>query len=674
MKSMKKLLACVLSVVILCASLSGCNSSESKKSTTSKTTQATTTSSVNEENNPPETPGVEDKFELLFNNGELVDLGFEIDAISELYDNKAVYSSALAEDGTIKFAVVDFKNGTYTSSEYKTEFETEEHFYQFAPTPYGAVFIDLVSAKFVTFDEKLNKVSEETVDDISYPNVITLGDKIYLNPYDSGNIIDITIKSDNTLECNNIKAPIEDSKNFTLSSAYLDGKMLATVYNEDYTVGRYELVDLGKSTSSPLNVAPENAVYIIDKGFVSVNDSSNEVVVYLEENKNLRKSFSYKAGLRLYSIDNDVAYFWSENYDFSNENKSNSVTLTAYSLKDGSYLGEYSHDIKDFGYFVFAKGFGDKIVLGLSIDDKISTIICTLEGKDDSENSCGGIFGNNLSYENAEIIERIKKDYGIKIYTKEDAVKFFYGYAVVSEKSDNYINNALVELEKFLKKLPGGMTQEMVNRAGYDGFDMYFTGKIHPDTSSDSINNASAFTSVMNNRHTIVVDVTMGGIEPTIAHEFMHAIDNSMSGILANSSDNLEYMYRWYKLNPEDFYYSYNYTDSDGNTLDGENFTHYLGTYYTEGDDVDNIYFTDGYATNFPNEDQARIFEYIAGLSPDSLPSYFKSKNLQLKASYLSACIRQAFECIDDDTTLFWEQCLDEKHDLSYFDKLFKSM
>ena len=40
---------------------------------------------------------------------------------------------------------------------------------------------------------------------------------------------------------------------------------------------------------------------------------------------------------------------------------------------------------------------------------------------------------------------------------------------------------------------------------------------------------------------------------------------------------------------------------------------------------------------------------------------------MQLKAAYLCACIRESFDCITDDTVLFWESGISPEYNLEYF-------
>ena len=81
-------------------------------------------------------------------------------------------------------------------------------------------------------------------------------------------------------------------------------------------------------------------------------------------------------------------------------------------------------------------------------------------------------------------------------------------------------------------------------------------------------------------------------------------------------------------------------------------------------EDINRIYFVDGYATTFPLEDRARIFEHIA--VDEELLNAFESKNLMVKAECMCAVIRDVFSCIDENDMPFWEKNV-KKVSLQYF-------
>lgn len=167
----------------------------------------------------------------------------------------------------------------------------------------------------------------------------------------------------------------------------------------------------------------------------------------------------------------------------------------------------------------------------------------------------------------------------------------------------------------------------------------------------------------------MVVDINQYSIEENLAHEFMHAIEDVILTKSFSDEGNIENFERWNSLNPEGFDYLYTYTDEDGTTI-GSTYTEsdYVGTYYYEGGDipVDNIYFAEEYSTTYRTEDIATIFDEIFMSSEEPLPDYFQSENIQLKAAYICACIRDAFECMEGKSVC-WEKDINPEYTLDYF-------
>ena len=83
--------------------------------------------------------------------------------------------------------------------------------------------------------------------------------------------------------------------------------------------------------------------------------------------------------------------------------------------------------------------------------------------------------------------------------------------------------------------------------------------------------------------------------------------------------------------------------------------------------DVDGIYFVDGYSTTYPSEDRARIFENLATFAPEDRPAAFSGKNMQLKAAYLCAALRDAYDSIAQAEDVFWEHGLNAEYTLDWF-------
>ena len=126
-----------------------------------------------------------------------------------------------------------------------------------------------------------------------------------------------------------------------------------------------------------------------------------------------------------------------------------------------------------------------------------------------------------------------------------------------------------------------------------------------------------------------------------------------------------EFFSRWEMLNPPDFEYHWVYTDENGNTL-GSDDPRVASNLAPDGD-VDGIYFVDGYSTTYPSEDRARIFENLATFAPEDRPAAFSGKNMQLKAAYLCAALRDAYDSIAQAEDVFWEHGLNAEYTLDWF-------
>ncbi len=348
------------------------------------------------------------------------------------------------------------------------------------------------------------------------------------------------------------------------------------------------------------------------------------------------------------------------------------LSLSCYDIENGTVISATEAEMNtDYG-MVYCAAEGDGKIFLIVPDGGANKLIVWEPQALPIEPGYNAIAGKDLDSENNNLAKKIKEKYGVDIYYGKDGVRFFNGYAAVAETNEENINNALMTFDGFFGKFPEGFFSELSEKStSYDKISVYFTGKIIPDhNESQSINDAMAFVFNESNEQIMVIDITQTwGLKKTVAHEFMHIIEDAMYDIAYNSDAwrDLEMFQRWNMLNPDDFEYYYSYTDEYGNTM-GYNADNVGSMYYDGcGMDIDTIYFVDGYSMTYPNEDRARIFENIATCSPETLPEYFKGVNMQLKAAYLCACIRECFDCITDDTAVFWELSIDPKYNMDYF-------
>lgn len=447
----------------------------------------------------------------------------------------------------------------------------------------------------------------------------------------------------------------------SVSGLWEDRTLVVTEYNE-----RVEHLYLWNTQSGEkTRINPDCQVYssyVIGNRVVGVNDSDFEVKIYSNEHPSIVKSFGYPDNFTAISCadSNDHIYFATAAESIQ--------TLKRYSLQTGELKGELISDAQSDCYFYYISEVGDYVVVGGTVDGRSGVFVWEPKAQQ-TQGELTALIGDEGIALAEELEEEIEKSYGIEIYTGEDAVRCFGGYAVRDEKGSRNIINALREIESVYAELPEGFIDEMMSAYGEEAkLSIYLTGDIIPDESySESISDAAAFTYLESGtNHIIVVDITQTDIDSTIAHELMHCIEDAVYSLEYSKGKDFETFERWNMLNPPDFTYVGTYTDEDGNTT-GYDVTEYTGTYYQSMDaPLDSVYFVDGYATSYAREDMARIFENIFFSEKTPLPDYFDSVNLRLKSAYLCACIREAFDCMEG-VEACWEESLDDNYTLEYF-------
>ena len=262
-------------------------------------------------------------------------------------------------------------------------------------------------------------------------------------------------------------------------------------------------------------------------------------------------------------------------------------------------------------------------------------------------------------------IAGIYEDTGISVYVGDEAVRYLYGYAVRTVSDPAKILAALAEIGGFFDKCPPGFLKELVKYNS--GIDICLTGTIIPEIGNEnSINDASAFVSELGGIQVMVLDIQQYDLARTVSHEFLHIAENTIFDKSMDEPDRtFEFFSRWEMLNPPDFEYHWVYTDENGNTL-GSDDPRVASNLAPDGD-VDGIYFVDGYSTTYPSEDRARIFENLATFAPEDRPAAFSGKNMQLKAAYLCAALRDAYDSIAQAEDVFWEHGLNAEYTLDWF-------
>ena len=271
-------------------------------------------------------------------------------------------------------------------------------------------------------------------------------------------------------------------------------------------------------------------------------------------------------------------------------------------------------------------------------------------------------FKTPAELENRILSAELEQKLGVRIYYGSDASQKVHDYKITAAFEENKINTVIKAIYRFLSDLPDGFMEEMKTDS-IKGLDFVICDSIR---SIEHGNIAYGVFTINCDRQLIFIDVN-SNIEATIAHEFMHAIDDRVDREVAEKRH--KGFYLWEVFAPENYYYTFAYYDDKGNIYDSYNRNQYTPSDPLSDKDVNRIYFIDGYSTTFPIEDRARIFEHIA--VDEELPAEFKSKNLMAKAEYMCAVIRDVFSCIDETDTPFWEKNI-KKVSLQYFKDNYK--
>lgn len=244
--------------------------------------------------------------------------------------------------------------------------------------------------------------------------------------------------------------------------------------------------------------------------------------------------------------------------------------------------------------------------------------------------------------QNRAYADALEEKWDISIcYGEEVTALMPYDYNAAILTDQELIAKKLRELSDILDSYPEGFFSELPYGT-YDHFEISLCAGLSP-TGSDGINTAIAISNTRGSVLMSVFDVVNTDLfEQTFAHELLHLmerrIDQLDPSLLAD----------WTSLTPGgDSAYYFSYHDEFGDEVrDGSN------TWLWEID-PNMVYFVDAYSKTYPNEDRARIFEYL--VSADGDPDYLESPVLRAKAECLCEIIRLAFPSVANADTVAWE-------------------
>ncbi len=690
---MKKKSFLQIAALLLSFSLAaGCSVPDIQISTVTKETDAAVTSETTSEQSVSDT-AKEEKTpeETSASSGEGEQKPVEITDITkpyadtelliyELPDKKEYYvfdlqgSLALLDDSDGNTMALDLTTGKIAEKEKREVGEDDWGRYSTSIVNGFPFETDSTLGKITIFDRSFQVISEKTLSEQGDLYCNATGN--FFTWCKEGNIFCYAeIGEDGSVETGEVPVKLPEGQVLSYCVDMINGNEFIVYYydSSDY-VSTYCILYRDTGEVVPIRVS-DTANIACSGGNIIISEYGNsEVEIFNPENPDLIKTVVVPAGANFIMSDRNVESFYFYTDNASEKEGYRSFSIYRYDIESGRLNGTLTADVEgDYAYISKVSEYGDYAVFNASVGNSGGLLFWKPEEISESY-GYSAISGDGLPKKNSDLAAKIKEKYSINVYYGQDAVRYFDGYAVVAEYDEKLINNALVILDGFFGKFPEGFFAELMgNTADYNEICIYLTGKIVPDLNeSQSISDAAAFVTTENNRQLMVMDVSQSYLlEKNTAHEFMHIIENAICSKCFDEQGNwieLERFSRWGMLNPEEFDYYYSYTDENGFTINYSG-SEYGGDMYYDGSgmDVNSVYFVDGYSMTYSHEDRARIFENIATTAPDSLPSYFKGTAMQLKTAYLCACIRESFDCITDDTVLFWESGINPEYNLEYF-------
>lgn len=664
-----------------CSGDSGNASSEYPDSSITASTSAVTSESTVETSLPPETPEQSDqRIEEIFSGkldeqGKLRYYSFEEGNTSFLNSatDNAILSTFYAETGAV-VQLTDLTNGKTAQTELRySDIESSEMPWSIYLISGFPVIYNLDSGTISVYDRDIKLLNELKTDFVSALCHQSSENSLALADYLSNRIVITDISGTGEISAREYSLP--DDIQFSVTYVHgevLPGEFLLSCMDNDTYGSFYGIFDTESGQFTRLSLSDNDIVNFVSGNLVIESYNSPSLRIFSPYYPDMTKTLNAPTGAsRIYpSLVSRFLYFYS---CVPAEDGGSELKLYRYDIESCRLDSMLETKLSSQSFYIYGVYESSRSVY-FTANDNDSDIIVLWQPEPAAEQlGYNAIAGTDYSTLNSALAEKISDCYSIDVHYGSDGVRYFNDYAVVSETDEMLINTALSKLDSFFGRFPEGFFSELVQDAAtYKGIDIYLTGTIVPNLyESLSISDAAAFVSIDGEKQIMVIDITQTwGFEKTTAHEFMHIIENAIYDKRWDGVEwkDLESFARWEMLNPPDFSYYYQYTDENGATL-GYDAKEYNGALYFDGCgiDVNSIYFVDGYSMTFPTEDRARIFENIAVCTPEILPDYFKSRPMQLKAAYLCACIREAFDCITDDTVLFWEKSIDPEYTLEYF-------
>ena len=239
--------------------------------------------------------------------------------------------------------------------------------------------------------------------------------------------------------------------------------------------------------------------------------------------------------------------------------------------------------------------------------------------------------------------DRLQEEYGVTILlSNQCALAASYCDMPITttdnaklKNEERSISEALKKLEGVLEMYPDDFFDQFKNEAGERGMLILLVEDI-----SDPDLNVIGVSYAMGQWYPVAVDITSGEVRNTYFHEIWHATENRINDLDKSALD----LEAWENCNPAGFRYP-------GTTPSYMQDTQYTYFYGEEGEEV---YFVDPYGKTKPQEDRARLMEYIMATDWDA-KMMMEHPALKEKAKILADAIREAFDTTSWET-VHWER------------------
>lgn len=594
-------------------------------------------------------------------------------------DSELILLQTLYSENAVAFCRLDLMTGQYTNKEVSVseiDLSFSDTFFDFSVNGAFLILYEENEGNFFLLNRDFEVVDTVKLSCLHYYTVTQLpdGSLIYR---DSGSeaFTLISAGEDGKLSVKELTFALPDNYQvYIIHSAPSTDTLLMTVkiLEDDYdydslewTNSREKTILYNLTTGDFTELWIDSSTYLIcnQEELIGVSYSDQKVQVFSPDTPNQIRNFSYEKDTTVYETPlHSNLFFYNDDFE------DKVFRLFGYELATGNlsvttvipYEGEYS-------YLCSATFFEDTYFLLLNLGEE--NLLCYWTPVPSiTEPAYTYLQQPIASVENDNLIGQIYSEYGISVLIRESAIIYNADYFTVAEFDEKKINRALTILYQTLSMFPKDFFREVCDSSSFQQIRIHLTGTIRKNPySENTLTTAGGFVTEEGNARLMTVDINDYGLDRTFPHEFMHIIEGAIySKGYATSDPTFEGLKRFTLMNPRDFSYGYSYSDTDKNYR----YSDYCGSNFfsTDPDFIpQGVYFVDEYSITYPTEDIARIFETLATRTPESAPKYIYSLTFQQKAAYLCFCIREAFDCITDDTVLPWESLLLDRYSKEYF-------